>query len=238
MWTGTNALKNIDQTLQTIRNEAVRLDSQLSKMTESLAANQRQRLKVINDIAAVRLVEIQRNELTENYNAADQFAASELEKRDVALKDLSRTIDSLTSEIENSERSRAELLLKVNESAQQIVNIEAQVQKQLQADASYLELLDKARVADSIMQESNQKAEQAAIDFNAKAEPYQNDPLFMYLWERGFGTTEFNGGLFSRTIDAWVAKLIKYQPARLNYWNLTEIPKTPGRARCQCWRIS
>ena len=225
MWTGTSALKNIDQTLQTIRNEAVRLDSQLSQLTESLAANQRQRLKVINDIAAVRLLEIQRDELNDNYTAADQFAASELEKRDTALDQLNRTIDSLTKDIEHAEMSRAGLLAKVNDSSQQIVDIEAQVQNQLAADAFYLELLNKAQAADSIMQEARQKAEQAEIDFNAKAEPYQNDPLFMYLWERGFSTTEYQGGLFSRAIDAWVAKLVKYPPARVNYWNLTEIPK-------------
>ena len=225
MWTGTTALKNIDQTLQTIRNEAVRLDSQLAQLTESLAANQRQRLKVINDIAAVRLAEIQRDELNKTYTAADQYAASELEKRDVALSELNSAINVLSENIESAELTREQLLATVNASAQQIVDVEAWVQSELQTDTVYLALLDKARATDSIMQQANQKAEQAKLDFSAKAKPYQSDSLFMYLWQRGYGTTEFNGGLFSRAIDAWVARLIKFEPARLNYWNLTEIPK-------------
>ena len=48
---------------------------------------------------------------------------------------------------------------------------------------------------------------------------------FIYLWKRGYGTTEYRAGLFSRFLDGWVARLIKYESSRINYWNLVEIPK-------------
>jgi len=47
----------------------------------------------------------------------------------------------------------------------------------------------------------------------------------MYLWNRGFGTTEYDGGVLTRFVDAWVAKVIKYEPSRVNYWNLVAIPQ-------------
>ena len=71
MWAGTSALQTIDQSLQTIRNEVVRLDSQLNQLTSNMASNQRHRARLINDIAAVRLAEIERGELNVNLTAAD-----------------------------------------------------------------------------------------------------------------------------------------------------------------------
>jgi len=63
MWTGTSALKNIDQSLQSIRNDVVRLDKQLDQLTSQVATNQRHRARLINDIASVRLSEIESGEL-------------------------------------------------------------------------------------------------------------------------------------------------------------------------------
>ncbi len=225
MWTGTTALKNIDQTLQTIRNEAVRLDAQISMLTDTLAANQRHRLKIINDIAAVRLAEIQAGELQQNLTAADQQAAKILKQRDIALSVLNSQVEDLNQRISKIEIEREDLLQGVNHVSQKIVDCEAQVQDQLKQNEAYLTQLEKARAAESMSHEATQKAEQAQADLAEKAEPYQHDKLFMYLWEQQYGTTEYSGGLFARFMDSWVARLIEYEPARVNYWNLVEIPK-------------
>jgi len=189
MWTGTSALKNIDQSLQTIRNEVVRLDSQLDNLTDKLATNQRHRVKLINDIAEVRLIEIERGDLQANLSAADQQAIEILKQREQALEGLSVKIDELNQKITQAEGQRGSLLDHVN------------------------------------LAEADRKVEQAQIDMAQKAAPYKEDDLFMYLWERGYGTTEYQGGLFSRFVDGWVAGLIKYESSRVNYWNLTEIPR-------------
>ena len=225
MWTGTAALKNIDQSLQTIRNEVVRLDTQLSQLTESLGAGQRHRVKIINDIAAVRLVEIERGELQQELTAADQQAAQILDQRRAALDSLNHKLETLNQAISMAEAQRNELLERVNQSSQLIVDTESQVQGQLRQDSGYLEKLDQARASDSVAQEANQKAQQAQADLADKARPYQQDTLFMYLWDRNFGTADYGGRLFSRFMDGWVARLINFAPARVNFWNLTEIPK-------------
>jgi len=225
MWTGTLALRNIDQSLQTIRNDVVRLDSQLTNLTEVHAANQRHRVKLINDIAAVRLAELESGELNTELSSADQEAATILQQRETALSKLSHEIDNINQQIEDAEIERAELLAELNKMSQNIVDIEAKVQASLQVDVDYLAQLDVAREAESVSAEAELKVEQAQIDMSEKAEPYEADDLFMYLWQRGFGTTEYQGGLFSRFMDSWVARMIDYEPARINFWNLTEIPK-------------
>lgn len=225
MWSGTSALSSIDQTLQTIRNEVVRLDSQLSQLTQSIASNQLHRNKLINDIAKVRLSAIDQGDLLETMSAADHDAVAILQKRESALDALNEEIERLNQQILSSENERGAMLEKLNQTSQQIVDLEANVQDQLKVDEAYLAKLSYASEADSIAQESSQKVEIAIADMTEKAEPYKADKLFTYLYERGFGTTEYKGGLFARFMDGWVARLINYEDARVNYWNLSEIPK-------------
>ncbi|MFT7529004.1 MAG: hypothetical protein ACI9LY_004172, partial [Arenicella sp.] len=206
MWTGTSALKNIDQTLQTIRNDVVRLDAELSRFTDNLADNQRQRFKIIGDIATVRLVEIERGELQSELSSADNRAAKLLQQRQIALSLLNQEIDTHNQQIVDTEQLRNDQLELVNEASQQIVDTEAKVQDQLKDDVGYLAKLDKARAAESIALEANEKVEDAQSDMAEKAVPYQADSLFMYLWERHYATTKYKAGLFARFMDGFVAK--------------------------------
>ncbi len=225
MWKGTSALNNIDLSLTTIRDEVVRIDAELSRLTGQMGQNHRHRAKLFNDIARVRLAEIESGELNVNYTAADQHAAELLSQREGALENLNQQIDQINERIQSAEIHRETLLQSANVTAQKIAEIEGQVQQQLEADNAYFEQYQKAKKAESVADEAQQKTLRAQANMAEKAEPYQADDLFIYLWNRGYGTTEYEAGLLSRAIDAWLAKLINYEPSRVNYWNLIEIPK-------------
>ena len=225
LWSGSSALNSIDGALQTIRNDVMRLDAQLSKLTESVTSNQRQRNHLINEIAKIRLSSIESGELQQAMSAADQDAAKILQEREVALQELNTQIDQLNQELLQAENERETLLTKLNDASQDLVDVEAGVQEKLKTDSDYLSKLEYATEVDSVAQESSRKVEVALEDMNEKAEPYQADNLFMYLYERGYGTTDYKAGLLARFLDGWVARTIKYSDARVNYWNLNEIPK-------------
>ncbi len=225
MWKGASALNNIDKTLQTIRNEVVRLDTQLTKLTEKLTQNQRHRMNLINDIAKVRLYEIDQGSLQREFSAADLQAAEILKQRKKALAKLNDLIDKLNQKIHDAEVVRKTMLDKVNQQSLKITDKEAQVQTTLSEDKNYLDFFEKAKIADSVAKQAHSKADTAKHDMAEKATPYQQDKLFMYLWNRKFGTSDYKSGLITRWLDGWVAGLIRYEPARINYWNLQEIPQ-------------
>lgn len=225
MWTGTSALNSIDQHLKTIRNDVVRLDSQLAQLTIDMATSRRHRAKLLNDIAAIRLAEIDSGVLDASLSAADSQVEQLLSRRDTALNTLNQEIETINDRLANSEDERAEILTAVNSKSQQIVDVEGEVQKALKDNAAYLEQFIQARDAESVSSEAQRKRLAAESSLSEKAAPYKADNLFMYLWDRSYGTTQYNGGFFARFMDGWVAKVIAYEPARVNYWNLTEIPK-------------
>ena len=64
-----------------------------------------------------------------------------------------------------------------------------------------------AEEAERIAQHAEQKASFAARDFEEKGRPYRADPLFAYLWDRGWGTGRYRAFPLVRMIDGWVARL-------------------------------
>jgi hypothetical protein len=68
------------------------------------------------------------------------------------------------------------------------------------------------------------KARKAEAELAEKKQPYAADPLFMYLWNRHYGTPDYAAGAITRMLDGWVARQIRYHDARMNYAALTEIP--------------
>ena len=114
MWNGTSALKNIDQTLLTIRNDVVRLDSQLSQLTNTVGESHRHRVQIINKIAKIRLDAIDNGDLITSLNAADIDALKILEQRDIEVQKLNANIEKINSEIAELELIRESLLGEVN----------------------------------------------------------------------------------------------------------------------------
>jgi len=225
MWKGSTALKNIDQSLQSLRKEVMRLDSELDQLSSRTTQSERHRMQLINQIAQVRLSEIEQGSLLSQLNAADQEVQGLLDQRRQALDSLDSAIADVNQQIDIAENERESLLIKANAAEQALVDLEATVQADLQVDQNYLAQLQRAQEAEAIAEEAALKVARAQANLAEKAAPYKADELFMYLWDRGFGTTEYNGGLLARFLDAWVARLIKYEPARVDYWNLSEIPQ-------------
>lgn len=101
----------------------------------------------------------------------------------------------------------------------------AAFQEEFRKTAPFAEAIKAAQEAEHTFQEADRKAELAASDRDEKGKPYEDDPLFMYLWERKFGTSAYEGSGLARLLDRWVARLIGYVDAAANYRMLLEIPK-------------
>ena len=75
-----------------------------------------------------------------------------------------------------------------------------------------------------MLEAAETKAAQAERDMQEKRQPYEADPLFMYLWRRKFGTPEYRAKGLVRYLDRKVARLIEFDGARRNYAVLIELP--------------
>ena len=225
LWQGADALKYIDQNLHKLRADSIQMDSQLQNLTSNYTSLQHQRLDTLRGIATIRLSEIENGRFQSTLNEVDRNNGVLLEERKVAYNDLLGRIEDQNERLKQSELDREKLVDRLNVTARQVADQEAHLQQSLAEDKDYLQLVDEAKRAISIAAQAQAKVDRSLSSMQTKSTPYQADKLFMYLWRSGYGTTKYSAGFFARFVDGWVARIINFEPARQNYWNLTEIPK-------------
>jgi hypothetical protein len=224
MWTGLEALSTIDQSLHDLRRQMQQADAELQSTSRQLVEVRQRQTRRYAELAQVRLDRLVRDELAASLDDTDRDVQTMLDAREEELKALERALSDNQQAEQRLEAEREAQRRKANEIVQSLDAAEAAAQEKLQADAQYLQWLDAARQADAIAREAESKTAQAASDRQAKGQPYESDPLFMYLWRRRYGTADYQASAPIRFLDGWVARLCRFHEARPNYWMLLEIP--------------
>lgn len=225
MLSGKDTFDHLNSTLRSARRELERLDRDLQATSDAVARNRQQQAHAIKRLAAIRLDEISRGEVARRIDAADYEVEQILERRQRAIAELGNRSMQAVDSLGALEARRDELHADVDTAARTLAEREASVQEALALDAGFQSQLERTRAADAIAVSASDKASVAMQDRILKGEPYENDELFTYLWNRRYGTSEYRANPLARMLDARVAKLCAYEDARPNYWMLLEIPK-------------
>lgn len=225
MLSGRDTLNELNSTVRTARRELERLERELQATSETVATNRRQQAQALKRMAMTRLDAMRQGDIIQRLDSADYKVGEILDERQDAIAALNDRTAQARSALLALEERRNALHDEVDSAAQQLAEREASVQSMLENDPEFQAQLDALRKADAIAVSAAEKAEVVAEDRREKGIPYESDSLFMYLWNRGYGTSEYRANPLARLLDAWVARLCKYQGARPNYWMLREIPK-------------
>jgi hypothetical protein len=102
--------------------------------------------------------------------------------------------------------------------------LRAEAEARVQGSQAWLESKAARDGAEAVAAEAEKKAETSAAELGAKKKPYDEDPLFAYLWQRRFATVQYAGSNITRILDRMVAEFIGYDTSRPNYAALIEIP--------------
>ncbi len=225
MLSGRDTLQRMDGTLRSARRDLERLDLQLQATSRAITDNRLQQARAIDRMAGIRLDAARRGEVVGHLESATHEAKKVLESRDAALAAVNDRVRAARETIDALEEQRGALHDDVDAAARTLAEREAAVQKHLEEDDAFGQQLERTRKADAVAVSALEKAELAATDRRQNGRPFESDELFMYLWERGYGTSAYAAGPLTRLLDGWVARLCRYREARENYWMLLEIPK-------------
>jgi hypothetical protein len=215
----------LSTTIGSARRELQRLDREMQATSGAATANRQQQAEALKRMAAMRLDAIRQGDLVKRIDSADHAVREILDRRQGAMTALNERVSLAEKALASLEARRDELHTDVDAAAQALAECEARVQSTLESDTGYQAQLEQTRIADAIAVSAAEKAEVVIEDRRKKGEPFENDSLFIYLWNRGYGTSEYRANPLARLLDAWVARLCNYHDARPNYWMLQEIPK-------------
>ena len=224
MMNGTDQLAVINQHMAKARSGLDVIHRRMETANQQVVRIRNQLSDEYRQLARFRLDELTANRVTVQLDETDRAVLKLLERRSQELRELDSAIekstarqDQLNVEREQVVRNRDDLVKQIDESA-------AEIKLQLSRQEVYQE--QEKRVAETAARAegAENKAAQAEADQEEKGRPYREDPLFMYLWKRRFLTPDYTGGWLTRSLDGWVAKMIKFGDARSNYFMLTELP--------------
>jgi len=222
---GRQTLSSIDQGIGLVHDQIREIDEQIKTESDGLVELQEQQGERYKSLARIRLDHVISGELASGLDVAGQRVRELLQERSEAQTSLIRQIDDALAELAALQTTREDLNLKVERATDDLDEAEATVQERLAQDDEYLARLGSAQEAERVAEHAEEKTQRAEESRQSKGQPYQDDPLFSYLWSRKYGTSAYSANSLFRFLDKWVARLCNYQDARPNYAMLLEIPK-------------
>jgi chromosome segregation ATPase len=214
----------INQHIMTAQDEMERAHRRLGELTQRLEGIRRETAEQYRRLAKFRLDELAANQLITRLDDTRGAILKLLERRTQAFHQLESEIEQTMRSQESLAKDREEELKRRDDLLEQIENRAAAIKERLGRETAYM--VREQRVKDAVerAQRADEKAGQAEEDRARKGKPYEEDPLFMYLWNRRYLTPDYSAGGLVRRLDGWVARLIDYTDARGNYYMLTELP--------------
>lgn len=209
--------------------EAQRVASATQMEVDRLAARRdgvrAEEAEALRALARLRMMEISEGgAVIDALDAAGARVQESLRRRAAGLEEAQRAIldarDALAAAEAKRDAEAARLRAAQEAEAAALRDADAKTAQ----DEEFRRLSATAEEAERIAQHAEQKAGFAARDFEEKGRPYRADPLFAYLWDRGWGTSRYRASPLVRMIDGWVARLIEFEPARRSYALLSELP--------------
>ncbi len=224
MLTGRQTLNSIEKGLNQVRDQVQQVDERIQSTSRELVALRQEEGGRYKRLAQIRLDQMVSGEIAAGLDAADRRVGELLAEREAQLQSLQQQIDEVRQRQADLEERRAAQSDRIEQAAEALDVSESEVQKQLHADAPYQRQLETARQADNVARHAEEKTHQAEADRVEKGKPYESDPLFSYLWKRGYGTSKYSANRLKRFLDKWVANLCNYHDARPNHAMLLDIP--------------
>jgi hypothetical protein len=221
---GPEALKSLDEALRDIRREEDEIAKRLARSAELVTKFRESESELFRELARVRLDPSVQDELTGKLTQAEIKARDMLAQHAAGLEAAEAELKGLDTEISGLAAERAKLVADSTEHQSRLRALADRISADAMRDPVYVEKRQTADQLAEVAAESLTKTEQAEADRETKGKPYRDDPLFMYLWERGYGTRNYRVNNLVSYLDSLVAGLVGYPEARVNFAMLNEIP--------------
>ncbi len=221
---GPEALASLDEAMRDIRREEEEITRRLSRSAEKLGKIRENEAELFRQLAQLRLDPAVQGELDGTISAAESKARDMLKAHAKDLSKAEKDVAGIDAALAKLTADRAETLKAFEGHQAELKALAARLGDSIAKDPEFAAKRSRATELADVAAQSMRKTEQAETDRDEKGKPYRDDPLFIYLWEAGYGTASYRANNLIRYFDGLVANLVGFQKARPNFAMLNEIP--------------
>jgi len=221
---GHRALNSIEEALADIRREERGINDRLEAVNQKVATLKTGEAEIYRDLARFRMEE-DPDGIADRLDGTGRRVSKLLIDREQMVAARRARIETLEDEAANLRKDRSDMADDLVAATEDHDQAEETLRDELRGNTDWLAQKEAFEKAQTVAEAARKKTTIAEEDRAEKGAPYEGDSLFMYLWQRGYGTSAYSAGRLARMLDRWVARLIDYQHARPNYAMLIDIPK-------------
>jgi hypothetical protein len=222
---GPQALSALDEALRDVRREEDDLARRLARSVELSVKLRQTEGELMRRLAAAMQEAEARAELTGSLTQAEVEARTLLDRHGPELEAAQSSLAALDQRIASLEGERARVRDASDKAEAALVALAERIEAAPQPDPARLAAREGAAAARLVASEAQKKARQAEADWALKGRPFRDDPLFTYLWDRGYGTPAYRHGGPTAALDGWVARLIGFERARASFALIGALPQ-------------
>jgi hypothetical protein len=224
MISGREALARLEAAIHRARAEENRLDEAYRAAAERAARLRAERMEAFRRLAAVKLDALTRQTMAGEIDAVERRALDLIADGRRALDHRAERRREAEAAMERAEAERHARARALEGALTAVADLRDEVEAKARVSEEWAAQRERLSAQERTAAEAESKADVAERDRVEKGRPYEDDPLFRYLWTKRFGTAEDRSGPLVRWLDRKVARLVGYDKARANYALLTEIP--------------
>lgn len=224
MISGRQTLGTIQAAISQEQQRTSALEQRLAEASQQLAHLDVGRGEALEALARLRLEHLEQGGPAARVADADARVLAMLERRQAQIAALQAVLEGLEHEVDEQHAEREDRADALDQASIELDEAEAATQARLDRDPGYRAARDHAEATARVAQHAADKAEQSEREREVKERAYHDDPLFMYLWRRGYATRNYRAGGLVRWLDGKVARHVGFDGARANYARLQELP--------------
>lgn len=221
---GPQALASLEEAMRDIRREEDELSKRVARAAERVSKTREHEAELFRQLARLRLDPGVQAELDQRISGAEAKARDMLKAHAKDVSKAEKAINALDSTRAQLAEQRAAALARLEDEQGKLGALTKAQAAALATDPDYVAQRRQTEELDQVAEQSRRKTEMAEADREEKGKPYRDDPLFMYLWDTGYGTSAYKANNVVRYLDGLVADLTGFRKARANYAMLNEIP--------------
>jgi hypothetical protein len=224
MITGRDTLQEINDHVLQAESQIENADREMENLNARLSELRIEEADQFRQLAKFRLDEMSAGQVVARLDKVHHAVPTFLDQHKQALVELDNKLEQLKQSRQKLEQQH-ETGINVRDKAVEALQRQLEEsKKKLEQDQDYQLQKEKAIRAAEVTRRADEKASQSEADLASKGEPYQEDSIFMYLWQRRYMTPDYRANGIIRSLDGWVARLIDYREARADYHMLSELP--------------
>ncbi len=225
MITGRDTLAEINDHVLQAQSQIENADREMGNLTSRLSSLRIEEAEQFRQLARFRLDEINAGQMAARLDKAHHAVPALLDQHKQALAELENGLEHVKQSQQKLEQQRESQINARDKAVEALQQQIAKSKETLEQDEGYRRQREKAIRTAEVTGRAAEKASQSEADLASKGKPYQEDAIFMYLWQRRYMTPDYRANRIIRSLDGWVARLIDYGETRADYHMLNELPQ-------------